>query len=55
MHLALASQTGVWMSNRSAPSGVPGHAITEISIGDAVDNLSNDEILAQIERLIAST
>ena len=55
MHLALASQTGVWMFNRLAPSGVPGHAMTEISIGDAADDLSDDEIVGLIERLIAST
>ena len=53
-HLSRAAETSVWLFNRFAPADAPGHATTEISIGDAADDFSDREIVGLIERLVAA-
>ena len=51
-HLALAAKRSVWLFPRFAAAGVPGHATAEISIGDAADDLTDEEIVTLVRALL---
>ncbi len=53
-HLALAEQTGVWLFGRLARTGHPGFAIAEVSVGEATDDLADEEIVQLVRRLVAA-
>ena len=50
--LELAGASGVWLFRRFAPTALPGLGMAEISIGDAAEDLSDDEVAGLIEQLI---
>ena len=53
-HLDLARETGVWLFGNFAETIFPGLAMAEISIGDAAEDLSDDEVARLATRLVAA-
>ncbi len=51
-HLALARESGVWLFGGFAETTLPGIATTEVSIGDAAEDLADDEVARLVGRLI---
>jgi len=51
-HLALARESRVWLFGRFTETMLPGLTMAEISIGDAVEDLSDDEVVALVARLV---
>jgi hypothetical protein len=51
--LEVAAERGIWLFNHVMASAIPGHAMGEIQIGDAVEQLSTDEIAALFRRILA--
>lgn len=52
-HLALAQASGVWLFGRFADTALPGLAMAEVSIGDAADDVGDDEAVELVGRLVA--
>ena len=53
-HLELARASGIWLFSHFAETALPRLSMSEISIGDASEALSDEEVVASVERLIAS-
>lgn len=53
-HLALAAETGAWLFGRFAEVPLPDRAMTEISIGDAAEDIADDEVVGLVKRLLAA-
>ncbi len=53
-HLALAAETGTWLFGRFAEMPLPGRAMTEISIGDAAEDIADEEVARLVTRLLAA-
>ena len=53
-HVALAAQTRVWLFRRFDETPLPGLTMTEVTIGDAIDDLTEDEILDLVDRLLGT-
>ena len=51
-HLALARESGVWLFGGFAETTLPGYAMTEVSIGDAAEDLGDDEVAGLVGRLL---
>lgn len=51
-HLQLARETGVWLFGGFSDTLLPGLATAEVSIGDAADDLADDEIARLVARLV---
>ena len=51
-HLALAHESGVWLFGGFAETLLPDLAMTEVSIGDAAEDLGDDEVVHLVGRLI---
>lgn len=51
-HLRLARETGMWLFGGFSETLLPGLATTEVSIGDAADDLADHEIASLVARLV---
>jgi threonine aldolase len=51
-HLALAERDRTWLFGRFAPTPLPDLSMVEISVGDAVEDWTDDEIVRAVGRLI---
>jgi threonine aldolase len=51
-HLELARESRIWLFGGFAETILPDLAMTEVSIGDAAEDLSDDEVVRLVERLI---
>ena len=51
-HLELARESGVWLFGAFAETTLPGVATTEVSIGDAAEDLGDGEVVQLVGRLI---
>ncbi len=51
--LAIAQETRTWLFSSLAPTGIPGYAGFELTIGEAALDLSNEEIASLFEMLFA--
>jgi threonine aldolase len=51
--LEIAARTGVWLFGLITPTAVPGVAFAEISVGAAIDAVSDDEATALITELVS--
>ncbi len=53
-HLDLARDSRVWLFGSFAPTALPGLAMAEVSIGDAAEDLTDDEVMLLLARLLAA-
>ncbi len=51
-HLRLAEASGVWLFGRFAETMVPDLSMTEVAIGDAAEDLRDDEVTALVAQLL---
>jgi threonine aldolase len=51
-NLAIAASEHVWLFDRIEPAGVPGYAVIEVQIGDAAEDLANDEVVSLVAELV---
>ena len=51
-HLALARDSGVWLFGRFAETALPSLTMSEISIGDAAEDLDDAEVVTLVRRLV---
>jgi threonine aldolase len=51
-HLALAERERIWLFGRFAATALPDLAMAEISVGDAAEDWTDDEIVGAVGRLI---
>lgn len=51
-HLVLAAETGTWLFGRLADGPLPDRATAEVSIGDAAEDIADDEAVRLVKRLL---
>ena len=51
-HLATAEESHQWLFNRFAPTGRPDQTMVEVSLGEAAEDWTDDEVVAAVAALI---
>ena len=49
----IAEETGVWLAPRFRPTALPGHAVTELYVGDNLLALQDADVMPLFARMFA--
>ena len=52
LHEAAGKETGIWLFYRLAPTPLPGYTLFELTVGEAILDLSGQEIVELFQMLL---